>query len=361
MLTRRKLLGSAALIAGAAAFTSSSGSSGANRSLRQLGTAISGRTIVDSELVALVRRHCRSVTPEVEWKWAAVERAKGVFDFTDADRIATFATANAMALRGHALVWHASIPDWAMPLLVPGASWSLVGDFMAQMVGRYGSSVEQWDVVNEPIEPQDGFGGRRVSPFYAAFGRHYVERALEDARSLAPKAKLFINEYGLEYNTPAHAARRAAMLELVRSVKRAGVPLDAIGLQSHLDLRVGPFDAVIYREFLKHLTGEGVALAITEFDVKESDYPLAAADRDQAVADHAARFLDIALAEPAMGDFTCWGLSDRLSWLQVEPRDYARFPDQWTDGSSPGLNRGAPFAADLRAKPLWTVLRARLS
>ena len=361
MLTRRELLTSAALVAGASALSTSGPAAGEKRSSRRLGAALSSRTIDDPGLSGLVRRHCRSLTPEVEWKWAAVERTRGVFDFSEADRIAEFATANAMALRGHALVWHASIPDWADPLLVPGAKWSLVGDFMSRMVGRYGPAVGQWDVVNEPIEPQDGFDGRRVSPFYAAFGRRYIERALEEARSLAAEAKLFINDYGLEYDTPSHAARRAALLQLVRSIKQSGVPLDAVGLQSHLDLRAGPFDPVVYREFLKQLAGEGVELAITEFDVKESDYPLPVAERDQAVADHAARFLDVALAEPTMGDLTCWGLSDRFSWLKVEPRDYARFPDRWTDGSSPGLNRGAPFSADLRAKPLWTVLQTRLT
>lgn len=91
----------------------------------------------------------------------------------------------------------------------------------------------------------------------------------------------------------------------MRSLKAAGVPLDGVGLQSHFDLRAGRFDPIVHREFLRRLAGEGVELAITEFDVKESDYPLPVTNRDQAVADHAARFLDTALLKPAMGDVTC--------------------------------------------------------
>lgn len=356
---RRDVVRGLATVAVAAATACRAGA--ARRTVPSFGAAVRQTAFDDGPLSSLIATTCATVTPELELKWAAVERQHGTFTFSGADRIAAFAKSHAMAMRGHTLVWHGSIPDWAEPLLVPGADWSLVGRYMEAAIRRFDGHVRRWDVVNEPIAPEDGFDGRRVSPFYAAWGSNYVFRALEHARAATLRGRLFIGEYGLEYANPLQAARRDALLALVREARRAKVPLDGIGLQTHLDLRTGPFDPQVYRDFLQALADEGLALCITELDVKERDYPQPIERRDQLVADHAARVLDVALAQPALEEVTCWGLSDRQSWLRVEPRDYASFPNYWQDGSSPGLNRGLPFSADLQPKPLWHVLESRIS
>jgi endo-1,4-beta-xylanase len=108
--------------------------------------------------------------------------------------------------------------------------------------------------------------------------------------------------------------------------------------------------------FLKEIADLGLFIVISELDVKENDYILPVEQRDARVADETKRYLDIALAQPAVRGLTTWGLSDRHSWLDVTKEDLARYPNAWKDGSSPGLNRGLPFDYSLKPKPMYRAI-----
>ena len=60
-------------------------------------------------------------------------------------------------------------------------------------------------------------------------GQNYVTTALQAARSADPNAKLYINEYNIEYA----GAKATSMLNLVKSLVQAGAPLDGVGFQCH--------------------------------------------------------------------------------------------------------------------------------
>ena len=320
----------------------------ARRGLR-FGSALRAASLGEPDLVALTGAQCSSLTPELEMKWAAMAPTPDRTDWTGADAIVAFARARDMAVRGHALLWHRSVPRW----FTAATPWSVVGDHIRATVTRYRDAVDEWDVVNEPIAP-DG-GGLRASPLLAAYGAGHIARALREARDAAPHARLMLNEYDLEYDLPVQAARRRALLALVRALRAEGAPLDGIGIQAHLT--VGhPFSAAVFAAFLDALAQEGLAISITEFDVRERDYVLPPDRRDAAVAEHAAPVLATALACSAVRSLTSWGLSDRQSWLEVTAADRARFPGAWRDGSSPGLNRGLPFDGSCRPKPLRDTL-----
>jgi endo-1,4-beta-xylanase len=53
-------------------------------------------------------------------------------------------------------------------------------------------------------------------------------------------------------------------------------------------------------------------------------------------------------------------LSDRHSWLEVLEEDYRRFPGAWKNGDGPGLNRGLPYDASMRRKPMYAAIEAAL-
>jgi endo-1,4-beta-xylanase len=112
--------------------------------------------------------------------------------------------------------------------------------------------------------------------------------------------------------------------------------------------------------FLREVVGMKLAIVVTELDVKESDYIASMQDRDRLVADEVRRYLDVVLSFPGVLGVTTWGLSDRHSWLQVTPADYARFPGAWTRGDGPGLNRGLPFDSEMRPKPMYYAVRDSL-
>ena len=334
----------------------------ARRRRRHFGCAVQIEQIrAEPELRQLALRECSRLTPELALKWAAVEPERGALDFKRVDELSRFAIQHGMALRGHTLLWHHSVPRWAETALHERDGWMDVARYFGSVIPRYGDVIGCWDVVNEPVEIADGRGdGLRRNVFMEAFGPDYIGRALHEARNFAPRAELVINEYGLEYDADDDRKRRKALVRLLETLRTQGAPLNGVGLQSHLDLRKGPLALGGVKRLLDDISSLGLFVEITELDVKENDYTASMARRDALVADEARRYLDVVLASSAVRGVSTWGLSDRHSWLQVTAEDYSRFPNAWRDGSGPGLNRGLPFDAALRAKPLYHALAGAL-
>lgn len=311
------------------------------------GTSVWSRHLADDrDYWKAIARQCGQVTPEAEFNWALVEPARDRFDFSGADAIARFARATSKNIHGHSLLWHLAIPPWAKEAMATREGWWLVRRYMERTMRRYGNKVPSWDVVNEPIEPKDGRAdGLRQSPYVSAFGPDYIERALTAAREIAPNAALFVNEYGLEYDTPEEDARRRALLKLLERLKARGVPLAGVGVQAHLDLaKQDHFRADVLTRFFNEIGALGLQIRISELDVKEADPHQSVARRDKAVADATQRYLEAALANRAVGSVSCWGITDRYSWLN---QPYS-------------TNCGLPLDNGYRPKPMFAAIRATL-
>ena len=374
--TRRSLLVSAASAGGAlatgagvaslqAAESSPSGS-GLNTLASSLGMSFGCAVRLDQlnsdgDLRAAVLAQCGELTPEIGLKWAVIEPRRGALDLAEMDDLSAFSLRHGLRLRGHTLLWHRSIPRWAQDLLRQSQDWNIISRYFSSVMPRFGASTDTWDVVNEPIETGHRMDGLRESVFLDAFGPDYIPRALREARLFAPHAKLFINEYDLEYDVPDQRARRYLLLKLLERLRTSGAPLDGLGLQSHLNLARGRVSQPEMRAFLTNVEDLGLLIRISELDVKEADYASSPQVRDQAVADETRRYLEIVLQARRVTGVTTWGLSDRYSWLEVTPSDLARSPGAWRDGGGPGLNRGLPFDAAMKPKPMHQALRAALS
>jgi endo-1,4-beta-xylanase len=301
----------------------------------------------DAAFAALVAQQCSAITPEWEMKWAAIESHRGKPNFARADAIASFAREHQLGVRGHALIWHRSVPDWAREAM----RWDDVGKHIETMLRRYRAApFICWDVLNEVIEPKDRReDGLRISPFLKAFGPDYINRALALSRATAPDMKLYINEYGLDYDGPVERARRATLLKLIETLRKSNVPFDGIGIQGHLRLDNSPFSAATLRKFLADLASHNLKITITELDVRERNLSLPQQQRDRLVAAEVKRYLDVVLDEPAVEGIVAWGLSDRYSWLS---------PKKLTDTGQ--RNRGLPFDQALAAKPVRDEIVAAL-
>jgi endo-1,4-beta-xylanase len=84
---------------------------------------------------------------------------------------------------------------------------------------------------------------------------------------------------------------------------------------------------------------------ITEMDVLDDGLKKDIASRDAGVADVYARYLSVALDEPAVKVLVTFGLSDRYTWLQEDtPRG---------DGAP---RRPLPFDENLQPKPAYNAL-----
>ncbi|WPB85819.1 endo-1,4-beta-xylanase [Sediminicoccus rosea] len=316
------------------------------------GTAVRGQVLEsDQALAALVAREADVIVPEWEGKWDALQPERGRFDFAQLRPILRFAQAHNQRVRGHALLWHVAMPAWLAPAIAegPAQAAAILEEHITTVLRETRDSIRDWDVLNEIISnppgsdnPDPTDGDLRPTPWLAALGPSYPERALRIARSVDPTLRLTMNDYGIEADTPAAAIKRARLLRVVRGLLDRRCPLDAIGIQAHLQMRE-PFRPEPFVAFLQELRGLGLATLITELDVREPDVlaPTLAL-RDAAVADYAGQFLRAALEGGARSILT-WGLTDRDSWLVQEPAVARR------DGQ---LTRGLPYDAELRPKAL---------
>ncbi|MCC6828151.1 MAG: endo-1,4-beta-xylanase [Novosphingobium sp.] len=312
----------------------------------------------DSPLLSAIRK-CDILVPEYHGQWSAVEWRRGDPWYGNYDAIVAFAARHGQSVRGHSLIWEQMTPDWARQEMLEKRDWRTVRKHFASLLPRYSGKIDEWVVVNEMIDTEEGDRDMRRTSFQRAYGNDYVAHALETARIMDPKARLMINEYALYHDNPTDEKRRKALLRLVEKLKAKGVPLDMVGIQGHIELAKGPVPQKRLARFLRDLADTGVTLALTEVDVLESDRSLPLAERDGKVADAIASLLDVARDEPAMTSITTWGLSDRDSWLQERSAT-----TQAALGAVPldttMLNRGLPFDGQMQPKRLRATLAAHL-
>jgi endo-1,4-beta-xylanase len=356
VIARREALTGMAALAGCAAPPARA----QDAPLRQLararglvfGTAVRADLLAsDPTLAALVAREAELLVPEWEGKWDALQPEEGRFDFAPLQAIIGFAQRHQQRVRGHALLWHVAMPAWLEPALREGPSRAaaLMEAHFTAVLRETRPAIRDWDVLNEVISnppgsdnPSPTEGDLRPTPWLTALGPGYLERALRLARQLDPTLRLTLNDYGVEANTPHAEAKRRRLLRVVRGLVQRGVPLDAIGIQAHLQMR-DPFGPEPFIGFLRALRELGLAVLITELDLREPDrLAPSLAERDAAVADYTRRFLAAAVEGGARVILT-WGLTDRDSWLVKEPAVARR------DGQ---LTRGLPFDDALRPKPM---------
>jgi endo-1,4-beta-xylanase len=323
----------------------------AARSIRY-GCAIAAPQILSpDDFTALVCQECAVIVPENAMKWFEMSDAPDRTDFSIPDQIANFARARNLKLRGHTLLWYWRTPTWFHRLPDRGSAETAMLRRIRDMAGRYRGQVDSWDVVNEPLNPADGRSDNlREAVFLKQIGAEYLDLAYHAAREADSGARLVVNEYDVEYDTPDQDAKRTAVLRLLERMKTAGTPVDALGVQAHLDIGRYSFSATKLRRFLAEVAAMGLEIQITELDVTDERAPASIAERDQLVADEYRRFLDVALDEPAVTQVITWGLSDRHSWIVRRETNEMK----WRSDGLP--SRPLPFDVDLLRKPAWSAI-----
>lgn len=288
----------------------------------------------------LLAHHCKLIAPVLSW--ASVSNAPGEYNFRWQPTL-EFCQARELKITGAHLLWHESTPQFFAGAADAAEARKLAIDHINYMCKRLAGQVWSWNVVNEALNPREGRpGGLRGSPLLSQLGGEFFDLAFHAAREADPKAVLVYNDYAFELDTSEHESRRRALVDLLDSFKKRKVPIDAIGLQSHMRLDRFKFEPRIYRNFLKEIAARGVKILITELDVWDIGAPSGVEERDQAVADCYRRILDVALDEPALAAVVTWGLSDRYTWLK--PPKYGR-PDGLPGRPLPFDEQFAPKAA----------------
>jgi endo-1,4-beta-xylanase len=287
--------------------------------------------------------------------WQEIAPAPDRTDFSRVDKVDGWASAHQLVLRGSVLVWWKSAPRWFADLPSRDAAVKAVEGYIAAMCQHFAGRIQSWDVVNEAIKIHDGRADRlRSCVFIDKIGPDYLDIAFRAARAANPKTPLVYNEFDLELDLREHIQKRRALLDVIDGFKKRGTPIDAIGLQSHLSTEgMAHFDEKLFSGFLRELTDRGLAILITENDVIDRSAPSDIVARDEAVAAVYRRYLDVALANPAVKTVINWGLTDRDSWIDTTNPETRR-----SDGLPP---RPLPFDDQLRPKPAYFAIAEALA
>ncbi|MGQ0672236.1 MAG: endo-1,4-beta-xylanase [Hyphomicrobium sp.] len=298
-----------------------------------------------SDYAAMYRRECRILTSELEFKMHSFRPTADVIEFAPADRFMSFAEENGLPVRGHTLIWHDGLPDW-INRLGPGEAAHLLEAHIETILERYGGRVRHWDVVNEPIGPWDHLPGNlRTGVFRNAFGEDYIARSFRLTRKLDKTARLVLNEAQTEADDENSRTFRESFMALVRRLLDAGVPLDAVGLESHL-VSSRPYDFPRFAAWLEELAALGLEVHITELDVNDEAFDADIAKRDKAVANMYRGFLDAVLKVKAVTTVVNWQLADHTSWLYGAA----------LAKKSRRLPRPLPYDSKFRRKPAWYAM-----
>jgi endo-1,4-beta-xylanase len=305
----------------------------------------------DPALQKLIAEQYAILVPEGELKWRALRPAQDGFDFTASDGLFVFATKHHMLVRGHTFVWHNSVPDWLQKCSGKCDVRQLFVDHIRTVATRYRGRVQSWDVVNEAILPKDGQpNGLRKSFWFDAIGPDYIELAFRTAREADPTAKLTYNDYGVEYDNDEDAERRKYILSLLRQLRDRNVPLDAVGIQSHIKAGLQYTVGKGLADYIESIRAIGLEVYLTELDVNEDDLPYDDVQRrDHAVAEAYRQFLDVALANSAVKLVLTWGVSDRRTWLNDGPTHHRKQPNR--------PQRSLPFDSSYRPAEAFFAIR----
>ncbi len=360
-LSRRLILGGgAALLTGSAAAPQAARSATAVPGLHSqavakglfFGTAVDHTLLEeDTAYMAHVPRECGMVVGEASFKWEHLQPAPNKFVFDQAEGLMGFAARRHLRVRGHTLVWHEAMPDWLAPQLSRATAERILTTHVRTVTQHFHRRLAHWDVVNEVLKPEDNNPfGLRETPWLKAMGARYIDVAFETCAANDPTALRVLNEYGTDYAVPWEEKKRGALLNLLASLKARNVPIQAVGLQAHLDASQVALDQKVLNNFVNSIAAMGLSVVVTELDVRDNNLPADVPSRDVAIAAHAKAWLDAVLACPAVSGVMTWGLSDRRSWLNEKYKRADALPQ-----------RPLPLDADLRRKKMWDAIAASLA
>ena len=176
------------------------------------------------------------ITPENESKWGLVEGIRGRYSW-GCDTPFNYAISHGFTYKFHTLVWGSQYPNW-LPDLSPSERYAAVVKWYDAVKAKY-NTLPMIDVVNEAIDGHQpgnpmmketmGGGGKT--------GYDWLIKAFEMAYERWPDAILIYNDY----NTFQWSINE--YINLVRTLRDAGAPIDAYGCQSHdvTDMNVNDF------------------------------------------------------------------------------------------------------------------------
>ena len=298
----------------------------------------------------LLTKHFDSMTPGNELKWSSLEPNKGTFDFANGDALVGEAVCAGMKVRGQNLLWSTGqqVPSYAVgdgtnSPANQAVVTANIQEHIQSEVQHYGSQVYAWDVVNEPLDPNQA-DCLQHGPFYQVLGASYLDVAFKAAKQYAPAGtKLFLNDY-----STTDPAKLACLVKVVDELRDRGVPINAIGHEMHNAINYPSPQSMAKAIETVHNHFPGIEQQVTELDMSVYN----AGDNTSNYGNNVPASV---LAEQGwlyesyfdvfrrlkddIGGVTFWGMADDDTWLDSFPVSRTDYP--------------LPFNMQLQAKPAY--------
>ena len=156
--------------------------------------------------------------------WGQYEREEGNPQWESRMAAASYMKEHGIKAKGHPLCWHTVCANWLMEY-DNGTILKKQLQRIERDVTQFKGTIDIWDVINEVvIMPVFDKYDNAITRICQAYGRtELVKRVFKEAKQANPDSALLINDF----NTSENYAN------VIEKCLEAGVPIDAIGIQSH--------------------------------------------------------------------------------------------------------------------------------
>ena len=239
------------------------------------------------------------ITCENESKWSSVEGNRGNFNWVGADNAFNYAKQHGFTHKFHALVWGSQYPSW-LDNLSAGERFSAMTNWFDHAKAHY-ETLPMIDVVNEAVGTHQP-GNPMIKETLGGGGKtgyDWLIKAFEMAYERWPDAILIYNDYNsIQYDIDPY-------IDLVRTLRDAGAPIDAYGNQSHAVANMSSTSLKAALE--KQQNALQMPMFITELDINT-------ANDDQQKAQYQ-QVLPVMWEAPYCAGVTLWGYIHGATWV----------------------------------------------
>jgi GH35 family endo-1,4-beta-xylanase len=250
--------------------------------------------------------------------WGRYEPEQGKPDRARTEAAARWLRERGMTLKGHPLCWHTVCAPWLLSMSDDEIFRTQL-DRIRRDVTAFKGLIDMWDVINEAvIMPVFDRYDNGITRICRACGRIRLIRDLfAEARGASGTATLLINDFDTS----------VAYDILIEGLLEAGVPIEVIGIQSHM--HQGYWGIERTEEILGRFSRFGLPLHFTEVSLVSGDimppeiedlndfqvesWP-SRPEGEARQAEEAAMFYDSLFAHPLVQAVTWWSFMDGL-WL----------------------------------------------
>jgi GH35 family endo-1,4-beta-xylanase len=266
-----------------------------------LGSAVDGGrllgfygTIADRQKYqAMITNWFNKVVLENDLKWPSWEANPSTAKSTLA-----WLTQRGVAVRGHNLIWPSAqfLPANVPPLYGdPAALRQRINQHFTDILTQVTGQCVEWDVINEPYSNHEVMDVLGVNEKIAWF---------KLARTLEPRAALFLNEYGNLEAAGLNSAQSNDFFKQLKFLRDGGAPLGGIGMQGHFSSFLSSPDNLL--AMLDRFGTFGLPIEATEFDVDVPD--------ETVQADYLRDFMTTLFSHPSVNGILMWGFWEVQHW-----------------------------------------------